>query len=375
MTNQPSSQTADGVSPGLRAWGTRSWLYLGIALWAFAIITFLTTISGLFVPLVAAVVIGMLFYPLVDKLAAHRVNRTIGSLLVLLLVMAVLIGTIWVTVVGIYSQSDEMLTQFEAGLMDLANLTNLNLPDGPIKQFQTTALSALPKLASGISSFIFSGFSGIMAFFMGGFTALFLLFYLLSDWDNVSNWVGRHLGLPAELGLTLVADATSAIRIYFYALTVSNLPVAAGVGITMWLLGLPLAVPVALVTMVTSYIPYLGAILSGTFAALVALGAGGVVDAVIIIGVIVGLQNILDPILSNYVISDKFEMNPIVTLLTTLGGGILFGALGATLAAPVTAVLIDARQQTQIYQAKKQAHGNQGQQQRPEAGQVITQKK
>lgn len=357
MTNQTSIQketTTDGVSPGLRTWGMRSWLYLGIALWAFVIINFFTTISGLFVPLVVAAVIGMLCYPLVDFLAAHRVNRTIGSLLVLLLVMAILIGTIWVTWVGIFSQSDEMTTQLKAGLTAFSQWSNLNLPGELMEQVQQKALAALPQMASGITSFLFSGFSGAMSFFMGGFTALFLLFYLLSDWDNVSTWVGRHLGVPGELGATLVADATSAMRIYFYALTLANLPVAAAVGVTMWLLGLPLAIPVALVTLVTSYIPYLGAIISGAFAALVALGAGGVVDAAIILGVILGLQNVMDPIISNYVTSDKLQLNPIVTLVTTLGGGILFGALGATLANPVTAVLLDARKQVEAYRVEQQ---------------------
>lgn len=357
MTNQTSSQQetfVDGVSPGLRRWGMRSWLYLGITLWALVIIIFFTTISGLFVPLVVAVVIGMLCYPLVDKLAARGVNRTIGSLLVIVLVMAVLIGTIWITVTGIYSQSDEMVTEVEAGLTTLANWSNLNVPDELVEQIRTKALETLPKVASGITTFLFSGFSGVISFFVGGFTALFLLFYLLSDWGNIANWVGHHLGVPGKLGANLVADATSAMRIYFYALTLSNLPVAAAVGITLWLLGLPLAIPVALVTMITSYIPYLGAIISGAFAALVALGAGGVLDAAIILGVILGLQNIMDPIISNYITSDKLKIHPIVTLITTMVGGILFGALGATLANPIAAVLLDTRQQVAQYRVEQQ---------------------
>ena len=366
MTNQTSIQkgtTAGGVSPGLRAWGTRSWFYLGIALWVLAIVTFLTTISGLFVPLVVAVVMAMLFYPLVDKLAAHRVNRTIGSLLAILLVTVIVIGTAWVTWVGIFSQGDEMATQFQAGLAALSGWSNLNMSGELIEQIRTKALEALPQLASGITSFIFSSFSGITAFFMGVFTAFFLLFYLLADWHGMSSWVGRHLGVPEELGTTLVADATSAMRTYFYALTLANLPVAVGVGITMWLLGLPLVVPVVLVTLITAYIPYLGAILSGVFAALVALGSGGVVDALIILGVILGLQNIADPIISNYVTSDKLKLHPIVTLMTTIGGGILFGALGAILANPITAVVLDVQQRVQAYHAEQQTTGNQDQQQ------------
>ena len=354
MTSQAPSQqetAADGISPGLRRWGTRSWFYLGIILFITAIVAFLSVISGLFVPSVIAVVVGMLTYPLVDILAARRVPPTIGSVLVILLVLAVCIGLAWLTVVGIVNQSEEMVTQLVAGLTHLAAISNLDVSPA---QIQTEIMDALPKLAAGLTSVVFSSISGIMGLFMGAFTAFFLLFYLLADWHGVTGWVGRHLGLPAELGANVVGQAVSAMRIYFYALTVSNLPVAIAVGLTMWLLGLPLAFPVALITMATAYIPYLGAIISGVFAALVALGAGGVADAVIIIVVITVLQNIVGPIIAINVASNKFEMNPIITLLTTLGGGILFGALGATLSAPLTAVLIDAHKEVQAYDANLQ---------------------
>ena len=369
MTKQTGSQqlsAADGVSPGLRAWGTRSWLYMGIALWALAIITFLGAISGLIVPLVIAVILAMLFYPLVDVLETRRINRTIGSLVALLLIVAIFLGTAWITWAGIFSQSDEMLTQIEAGLVALAGWATLHLPVDLAEQIQAKALEALPPLVSGITGFVFSGFSSIAAFLFGGFTALFLLFYLLSDWRGVSGWVGRHLGVPDELGLILVNDATSAMRIYFYALTLANLPVAITVGIIMWLLGLPLVVPVTLVTLMSAYIPYLGAIISALFAALVALGAGGPTDAMIIIVAIIGLQNVIDPIITNHMASDKLDMHPIVTLISTLAGGILFGALGALLANPVTAILIDAQKQVRAYQAEPTADGTQDQQPAPD---------
>ncbi|MCB0196341.1 MAG: AI-2E family transporter [Anaerolineae bacterium] len=349
QTPNPKDTAVDGISPGLRRWGTRSWLYLGIFLFIMAIVSFLSAISGLFVPLVVAVVVAMICYPLVDFMAAHGLNRALGSVLVILLVMAVCIGIAWLTVVGIYSQTDEMVAELTAGLTTLATMLNLELPAETIEAIRTKAVAALAGLAYGLTSFIFSSFSGIVGLFMGVFTAFFLLFYLLADWHGITAWVGCHMGLPAELGTTVLAKATEAMRIYFYAVTLSNLPVAVAVGGAMWLMGLPLAMPVAVITMATAYIPYLGAIISGAFAALVALGAGGLTEALIILAVIVLMQNIIGPILAVYVASDKLQMNPIVTLLTTLGGGILFGALGATMAAPLTAVLIDAQKQTQAY--------------------------
>jgi len=334
------SEPADGISPTLRAWGMRSWLFVGIVLATLAFVAFFTYLAGLTIPSVVAVVMAMIFHPLVDILERRRVNRTIGSILVLLLVMAVIIFTIWLMWWGIYSNSETIVAQIEAGLAALINLVVRVLPDEAAQQLIQRVLAWAPEALTGITSFVVEGFSGIFAFIMGVYIAFFLLYYLLSDWHNLCSWVGRHLGVPEKLGVEMVNDATSAVRTYFYALTLANIPVALAVGLTMALLGLPLAVPVAIVTLITCYIPYLGAILSASFAALVALGAGGIWEAAIVVAVILVMQNFVDPIITNYKASDELEMNPIVTLTSTIAGGILFGALGATLASPIAAVMI-----------------------------------
>ena len=49
----------------------------------------------------------------------------------------------------------------------------------------------------------------------------------------------------------------------------------------LWLIGVPLALPIAILTFVVSFIPYLGAIISGALAVFVALGTGGPSDALL----------------------------------------------------------------------------------------------
>jgi predicted PurR-regulated permease PerM len=330
----------EGISPTLRAWGLRSWFFVGIVLATMAFVVFFTTIASVSVPFVIAVVMAMIFHPLVDTLERHRVSRTIGSILVLLLVTAVIIFTGWLVWTGVYSNSDQIAAQIAAGLAALGNLILNVLPDDVAQQVIQKALAAMPQMLTGVGSVVFSGFSSIFALIMGVYVAFFLLYYLLADWHNLSGWVGRHLGVSDELGTEIANDSTSAVRTYFYALTLANIPVAASVGLTMWLLGLPLAVPVAIVTLITCYIPYLGAIVSAMFAGLVALGAGGVWEATVVVAVIIFMQNIIDPIITNYKASDELQMNPIVTLVSTLAGGILFGALGAVLGSPVAAIMI-----------------------------------
>jgi len=75
----------------------------------------LGTISNLVTPFVVALVCAALFHPLVDRLESFRIPRLAGSLIVVILLLTVLSAMLWVTTVGIVSQSDEMAAQSPQG--------------------------------------------------------------------------------------------------------------------------------------------------------------------------------------------------------------------------------------------------------------------
>ena len=123
----------------------------------------------------------------------------------------------------------------------------------------------------------------------------------------------------------------------------------------MLVLDIPLAFTVALVTFVTSFIPYLGAIVSGAFAVLVALGAGGLQDAVIMLIVVLVTQNVIQTLLLTKVTSDKLALHPIVNLGSTIVGATLAGLVGATLSAPIVATLIAVRKRIITYRRQNES--------------------
>ena len=170
---------------------------------------------------------------------------------------------------------------------------------------------------------------------------VFLLFYVLKDWQVIRDWVANHLGqIPPDLGAGIINDATRAIRSYFAGLAITAFPVAIIIGVAMLILDIPLAFTVILVTFVTSFIPYLGAIVSGAFAVLVALGAGGVQEAIIILIVVLVAQNVVQTLMLTKVTSDKLSIHPIVNLGSTVVGATFAGVVGATLSAPAVATAI-----------------------------------
>ena len=319
-------------------WGRGSWYIIGIIVFATMIYSMLATLSGLIVPLVIATVIGMLAVPLVDVLERHRVPRSVGAVLVMFGIVAVMFGALALAVNGVLDQSAEIERLLTAGINHINDwLADLDVNSAPGSEVVDDAGVLGWDLLPGLAS-LFSGvFSGAIAFLAGGFLGMVMLYFILVDWERLRDWVGHHLGPDAELGAGIVDDATDTIRAGFAALTISSLVTALLIGATMALLGLPLAATVGLVTFVTSYVPYLGAVLSATFACLVALGSGSLTQALILLVVILVVQNIIQTVVGTKLSSERLALHPIAGLISTIVGASVAGLLGATLSSPILA--------------------------------------
>lgn len=327
----------------LRRLGTASWLWLGILLLSAVIYMALVQLAGLVVPLIVAAVIGILFVPLVDRLE-RWMPRALGSWLVLLGSIALVLGTAWLTVDGIVDQLPQIEEQIIAGLGALGSLlSDLGFEGTDLTESFDGLEGIMHDLGGGLAGFIGSAFSSLAAFIAGSFASLFLLYFILQDWEVVSTWSTRHLGVGTELGKGILRDTTWAMRGYFYVLTVSAFVGGIFVWIMMSALGLPLAFTVALVTFLTSYVPYLGAIVSGVFAFLVALGAGGMPAALLVTLVIVLSQTIVQPLIQVKITEQSLELHPIVSFASTIVGSAIAGLLGATLSAPLVAMFSKVR--------------------------------
>lgn len=361
MADQQVGTEPEGASrPGLplshvprwlRTTGTVSWLLLGIV--GILVVAYygLAGLSALLIPLVVAVVLGMIFFPLVDVLKRAGIPRALGAALVMLGLVAVSAAAIWMAVAGVIDQWARIEEQLLLGWAQIESwLEDFGLGLEGLRNLWDSVSSGAG--STGMTGLIQAGFSSAAAFAIGLFIGAFLLYYLLKDWHTLGDWSARHMGLPDDLGLGLLEDATSAIRRYFYGITLASIPVAFGIGLVMWLLGLPLAPTVILVTFVTSYVPYLGAIFSGAFTVLIALGAGGITQALIVLAVVLITQNGLQTIVQTKLTSDQLALHPIVNLGSTIVGATVAGLLGATLSAPFVALTIASHQRIRDYYAQ-----------------------
>jgi predicted PurR-regulated permease PerM len=334
----------------LRAAGIRAWAIVGIIVLAILLYTGFSTFSSFILPLIVAVVLGMIFEPVASVLA-RVMPRRIASLLVLVGIIVLAIVVVAIVVIGVIDQGPEIVFQTQSAI-DLARdwLADQGVEVVVIEDAREQLSGFVDDALPGLLSALPGAFSGISSFAVGTFIALFILYFVIAEWESLASWVGAHLGVPAALGEGIVGDATRSFRDYFYVLTLSSAPVAVMVWLTALLLGVPLAFTIGLVTFVTSYVPYLGALVSSIFALLIAFGHDGIVPALIMLVVILVAQNVVQPIVQRQLERNALDLHPIVGFGSTIVGSVLFGILGATLSAPFVAMGIRVRERVQAFE-------------------------
>ena len=345
----PSNLWTPRVPDWLRSLGMNSWLAIGVA-GCVAILAWLFGHSAsIMIPLVLAFVTGVVFYPLVERMTRVHVPRWLGALVVLLLLMLIVISVAWMVGYGVVNQWPQIKDSIREGISSAkSHLDSLGVSQQTVttelKRLQSSGTSAGQGAVSGIAASASSVLSGVGAGLFGVFVGAVLLYYLLSDYPRIIDYLSSHLGMPADLGRGVVKDASTSLRGYFRGTTISGAVVAIFIGVGVWALGVPLAAPIAVVTFLTCYIPFFGAIISAAFAFLIALGTNGFTSAILVLVVVLVGQNLVQTIVNAKAMGESLALHPIVVLVVTMLGGIFAGLLGAMLAAPAVATLLLAKQ-------------------------------
>ena len=185
-----------------------------------------------------------------------------------------------------------------------------------------------------------NGIAGLASLVFGMSFAALGTFFLLKDGPRMRSWVDRHLGLPAPLARTITGSVITSLRGYFRGVTLVAAFNGVVVGLAALLLDVPLAGTIAVVTFVTAYVPYIGAVLAGAFAVLLALGAQGTGVAIAMLVVVILANGLLQNIVQPFAMGSALDLNPLVVLVVTIGAGCLFGMLGLVLAAPIVSAIV-----------------------------------
>jgi predicted PurR-regulated permease PerM len=321
----------------LRDLGIAAWFLVGVALLIVGAAWVLDVTSTIVVPVVLGGVVATVASPVVTWLRGHGVPRALGALIVLLALAAIGVVILLLVLGGIVAESG----QISAVVGDAADkiqswMQSLGVDSSAASSANSNVSSSVPTIIDTFLKGVAAGVQGITSLAFGISFTLFAIFFLLKDGPAFRVWVDRHLGVPRSVAETITGGVVTSMRRYFLGVTIVATFNAVVVGVGAYVLDVPLAGTIAVVTFVTAYIPFIGAVVAGAFAVLMALGAHGTTTAVIMLVIVIlangALQNIVQPI----AMGATLRMNPLLILVVTISAGAFFGTVGMVVAAPLT---------------------------------------
>jgi len=167
---------------------------------------------------------------------------------------------------------------------------------------------------------------------------IFVTFFLLKDGERIWAWLIK--GLPPDARLradNAGAAAWAALVNYVRGTTAVAAIHAIFIGLALWLLGVPLLVPLIILVFIAAYVPLVGILVAGALAIVVTLGTRGWIAAVILLGVFLLENQIESHLLQPLVVGRIVRLHPLAIILVLAVGGIVAGIAGAIVAVPAAA--------------------------------------
>jgi predicted PurR-regulated permease PerM len=344
MSAPPVAEDQDAL---LSRTGRRAWAVLGVAGVLVLLFLLLREVSILATPLVVAMFPAAVLSPLASWLKSKGLPGAVAALLVLLALLAVLGLGLWFVVPQFVGQVPELVdsvqdafTDLEAFLADTPIALPFDIGEGGLA---AAAQQAFDSFDAGAGEVVGQGLDLVSRVVdLGTALLIFLvaLFFYLRDGERI--WMGVTSLLPrttrrhvrrasGQLWWTLGA--------YFRAQALVALVDAVAIGIGLLVLGVPLALPLALLVFFGGFFPIVGAVASGLVAVLVALADQGLGTALVVLGLVLLVQQAEGNLLEPLIISPILRLHPFAIILAVSAGAVTYGVLGAFLGVPLAACL------------------------------------
>ncbi|EHR49448.1 putative permease [Saccharomonospora marina XMU15] len=312
-------------------------LLVVVALWALTSIV--EHLSYVVIPVLVALLLTALLEPIVSWLVRHRWPRSLAVLGALVVGLVVVGGIVTFVVFSIVEAYDELRLRVLESIEQLRNWLNespfeasgglLERAQQWLSGNQQAVISQAVGAFSTISSFVVGLVVAIVLFVMFLYDAPKMWSFLLLPWRPRTRAIVDDAGRRAYRGVVLYVRVTALVAFID----------ALGIGIGLAVVGVPLTVPLAALVFIGSFVPYIGAVVSGVLAVIVTLVSNGFVAALIITGVVLGVQQLEGQVLQPVLQGNFSRLHPAVVLVALIIGGTEGGIAGILFAVPVLAAV------------------------------------
>jgi predicted PurR-regulated permease PerM len=299
----------------------------------------LVRLKLLMVPCLIALIVAAALQPLMSLLKP-RMPHGLAAAITLLLGGVGLGGLVAYVVMSTLSRLGTLQSAVVKGLqqaVDYLHSGALPVSDKQIADIQSEVVNFLTSKQFGAEAV--AGAYGAAQLALSFVLGLFVLFFLLKDGTQIWKFLTRPFS-PTLRENARYSGRQGMIVLggYLRGTAVVTLVDTVLIGGALWILGVPLAMPLAMLVFIGGFVPIVGATASGAIAALVALVTVDLNAALWVSGVVLGVNQLESNLLSPLVLGKWMHLHALVVLLALSAGAILGGITGTFLAVPLTAM-------------------------------------
>lgn len=320
-----------------------SWRVLLIIAMSAVAIWLLSHVSLLIIPILVAALLATLLQPAHRFLLKLKVPAVLSSLILTAVLIMVVAALLTLAGQQLAVGFATMQLSVAAGVRDFIALIEswgLSFETLDYQELLADLGQTLQENSGAIVSGAL-GFGSTATNILAGIVmAVFALIFFLKDgpkiWSFLLNFVPKiHRRAVDGAGYAGWGALGSYVRVQIFVAFVD----AVGIGVGAWLLGVPLAMPLGVLVFLGAFIPIVGAVLTGAVAVLLALVANDWANALLMLAVVLGVQQLESNVLQPLVMGKAVNLHPLAVFLAVAAGTATMGLIGAVFAVPVMAFI------------------------------------
>src|SRR3954453_2190436 len=340
-TNTP----ARAVTPAwLRAASDWTWRSFVIAFGVVALVYALGFLRVVVLPIIVALLLTTLLLPIARAMRNRGAPDALAAAGAML-TMAVVLGDVGTAIApSIGNQASDLGQGVQDGVRkatDVLAHKPFNLSKAELNQRVDDLINrAKQSGGGGLTTGLHTGAVIVGELFTGLIVTLLLTFFFLKDGRGMWDWLAGLFASPHREGADeLGSRVFAALAGYVRGIALVGLVDAVLIGIALLVIGVPLVIPLMILTFLGAFMPLIGAFLAGLAAVLIALVSNGLLAAALVLGAIILVQQVEGHLLYPVLMSRTVHLHPAVIIVALAVGGILGGLVGVFLAVPTAGTL------------------------------------
>jgi predicted PurR-regulated permease PerM len=327
----------------LRRAAAWSWRLILVAILIYGLFRVAVELRLVVLPFIAALLLTALLQPMTVRLRRFGLADLTATWCAFGLAIIVIAGAVTLTANRVSADYPTLVAEIRRTASEVQKSLAgppFHLHGARLQQLTNQVVQFISQHRSVIAGTVVTGGRIFLEILTGLVLTLFTSFFLIKDGARIWGWLISGLSPEPRARMCRAGDAAwQALTGYVRGTTAVAAIHALFIGLALWLLGVPLLVPLIIAVFLAAFIPLIGILIVGALAILITLGTKGWIAAVILLAVFLLENQIESHLLQPLVVGRAVRLHPLAIILVLAVGGVIAGIPGAIVAVPAAAVI------------------------------------